>query len=227
MTAANVFIKTILSQLLWWLTDQSRRYNQSQMRVFYLASRHKRITRLCITGSSEIKTVFTIKWANSPQVISFSVWCVITLCKIKFCFKIKQSSSAHRAFTKFLENCFLQKYISSSLSLTPQTQEQDKLNLPIGTTPLTPTTTLYLTCRESPDGRPSVAPNSWVSPCLCRSNQERLSAGVALHSPRSDRGRRAADGWTPAARGPGTASALCGSVSCCMYRPCWGPPCCR
>lgn len=121
-------------------------------------------------------------------------WHHFQVCKIKFCSKIQQSRSAHRAFTKFLENCFTQKYISPLCPLHHKPKNRTNLICPIGTTPLTPTITLYLTCRESPDGRPFVAPNSWVSPCLCRSNQERLSAGVALHNPRSDRGRRAADG---------------------------------
>lgn len=57
-----------------------------------------------------------------------------------------------------------------------------------------PAIPLPFTCRESPGGRPSVAPDSWVSPYLYRSNQARLSACVARRSPHSDRGRRAGGG---------------------------------
>lgn len=105
--------------------------------------------------------------------------------------------------------------------LAPRTYPFRFQNLP------PPTISISFTCRESPGGRPSVAPDSWVSPYLYRSNQARLSACVALRSPHSGRGRRAAGGWTQGARGPGTASALCGSASCCRFHPCWGPPCCR
>lgn len=90
-----------------------------------------------------------------------------------------------------------------------------------------PTLSLNVTCRASPGGRPSVAPDSWVSPFLCRSNRARWSACVARRSPQSGRGRRADGGWTQWARGPGTFSGLCGSASCCTFPPCWGPPCCR
>lgn len=86
---------------------------------------------------------------------------------------------------------------------------------------------LYFTCRASPDGRLSVAPDSWVCPCLYRSSPARWSACVVRHSPRSGTGRRVAGGWTQWARGLGTSSVLCGSASCCRFHPCWGPPCYR
>lgn len=89
------------------------------------------------------------------------------------------------------------------------------------------TISLFLTCRASPGGRPCVAPNSWVSPYLDRSTLAQLSACAVLRSPHSGKGRTAAGGWTQGAPGPRTTSALCGSASCCMFRPCLGPPCCK
>lgn len=85
---------------------------------------------------------------------------------------------------------------------------------------------LYFTCRERPDGRRCVAPNSWASLYLWRSSWARSSACVAPRSPRSGRGRRADRGWTRLAHGPGTSLALCGNASCCRFHPC-GRPCCR
>lgn len=98
---------------------------------------------------------------------------------------------------------------------------------PLITSPNLPLPKLYFTCRESPGGRPSVAQDSSVSPCLYRSSREQSSACVVQHSPLSGRGRRAAGGWTQWEHGLGTSSVLCGIVSCCRFHPCLGPPCYR
>lgn len=76
MTAANVFIKTILSQLLWWLTDPSRHYNQSQMCVFYLASRHKRIIRFTLQAALKSKLFSPSNEQIAPKLFPFQcdVW---------------------------------------------------------------------------------------------------------------------------------------------------------